>query len=62
MAALTTILGMIPLLSDVFFEPMAVTIMFGLGFATILTLFVVPVLFALFYGVSSAGDSGSGTS
>ena len=53
MAALTTILGMIPLLSDVFFEPMAVTIMFGLGFATILTLFVVPVLFALFYGVSS---------
>lgn len=62
MAALTTILGMIPLLSDVFFEPMAVTIMFGLGFATILTLFVVPVLFALFYGVSSSGKSGSGTS
>ncbi|SIS66337.1 efflux RND transporter permease subunit [Neptunomonas antarctica] len=53
MAAITTILGMIPLLSDVFFEPMAVTIMFGLGFATILTLFVVPVLFALFYGVDS---------
>jgi multidrug efflux pump subunit AcrB len=51
MAAITTILGMIPLLSDVFFEPMAVTIMYGLGFATILTLFVVPVLFALFYGV-----------
>ena len=51
MAALTTILGMIPLLSDVFFQPMAVTIMFGLGFATILTLIVVPVLFALFYRV-----------
>lgn len=51
MAAATTILGMIPLLSDVFFQPMAVTIMFGLGFATILTLVVVPVLFALFYGV-----------
>ncbi len=51
MAAATTILGMIPLLSDVFFQPMAVTIMAGLGFATILTLIVVPVLFALFYGV-----------
>lgn len=49
MAALTTVLGMIPLLSDVFFQPMAVTIMFGLGFATLLTLIVVPVLFALFY-------------
>ncbi|WP_185236512.1 efflux RND transporter permease subunit [Teredinibacter franksiae] len=51
MAAITTILGMIPLLSDVFFKPMAVTIMTGLGFATILTLIVVPVLFALFYHV-----------
>jgi multidrug efflux pump subunit AcrB len=51
MAALTTILGMIPLLGDVFFKPMAVTIMAGLGFATILTLIVVPVLFALFYRV-----------
>ncbi|WP_086934400.1 efflux RND transporter permease subunit [Agarilytica rhodophyticola] len=53
MAALTTILGMIPLLTDVFFQPMAVTIMFGLGFATILTLIVVPVLFALFYSVKN---------
>lgn len=51
MAAITTILGMAPLLSDVFFQPMAVTIMFGLGFATLLTLIVVPVLFALFYDV-----------
>ncbi len=46
MAAITTILGMIPLLFDVFFESMAVTIMFGLGFATILTLIYVPVLYA----------------
>ncbi|MGB0865927.1 MAG: efflux RND transporter permease subunit [Granulosicoccaceae bacterium] len=51
MAAVTTILGMLPLMDDVFFRPMAVTIMFGLGFATLLTLIVVPVLFALFYGV-----------
>lgn len=51
MAAVTTILGMLPLLGDVFFKPMAVTIMFGLGFATLLTLVVVPVLFGLFYSV-----------
>jgi multidrug efflux pump subunit AcrB len=51
MAALTTILGMTPLLQDAFFIAMAVTIMFGLGFATILTLIVVPVLYAVFYGV-----------
>jgi multidrug efflux pump subunit AcrB len=49
MAAITTILGMIPLLFDVFFESMAVTIMFGLGFATLLTLIVVPVLYSLVY-------------
>lgn len=51
MAAITTILGMIPLLFDAFFMSMAVTIMFGLGFATILTLIVVPVLYTLFYGI-----------
>ena len=49
MAALTTILGMIPLLQDAFFISMAVTIMFGLGFATVLTLIVVPVLYAVLY-------------
>jgi multidrug efflux pump subunit AcrB len=51
MAAITTILGMIPLLFDVFFESMAVTIMFGLGFATVLTLIVVPVLFTVLYKI-----------
>ncbi|MCG9582876.1 efflux RND transporter permease subunit [Vibrio tubiashii] len=51
MAAITTILGMIPLLPDIFFKPMAVTIMFGLGFATVLTLIVVPVLYRLFHKV-----------
>ncbi|MGC3835929.1 efflux RND transporter permease subunit [Moritella viscosa] len=49
MAAITTVLGMIPLLPDVFFKPMAVTIMFGLGFATVLTLIVVPVLYSMFH-------------
>jgi multidrug efflux pump subunit AcrB len=50
MAAVTTILGMAPLLPDAFFVSMAVTISFGLGFATILTMLVVPTLYAVFYG------------
>jgi len=51
MAALTTMLGLIPLFFDVFFGSMAVTIVCGLAFATALTLLVVPVLYALFFGV-----------
>ncbi len=51
MAASTTILGMAPLLSDVFFLDMAVVIMFGLGFASLLTLIVVPVLYAIFFNI-----------
>lgn len=51
MGALTTVLGMIPLLSDAFFVAMAVTIMAGLAFATILTLLFVPVLYAIFHNV-----------
>jgi multidrug efflux pump subunit AcrB len=49
MAASTTALGLIPLLFDAFFISMAVTIIFGLGFATLLTMVVVPVLYATFY-------------
>jgi multidrug efflux pump subunit AcrB len=56
MAAATTILGMIPLLTDAFFSSMAVTIMFGLAFATCLTLLVVPVLYAIFYKVESIDE------
>ena len=52
MAALTTALGMIPLLLDAFFVAMAVTIIFGLMFATVLTMILVPVLYAIFYGAS----------
>ncbi|XYK81285.1 MAG: efflux RND transporter permease subunit [Labrenzia sp.] len=51
LAAITTILGMAPLLSDAFFRGMAVTIMGGLAFATILTLIAAPVLYALFFRV-----------
>ncbi|BDQ34049.1 efflux RND transporter permease subunit [Pseudodesulfovibrio portus] len=53
MAAATTILGMVPLVFDAFFSSMAVTIMSGLTFATILTLIVVPVLYAMFYKVKN---------
>ena len=51
MAATTTIFGMVPLLFDVAFGGMAATIIFGLTFATLLTLFVTPVLYVLFYKV-----------
>ncbi len=51
MAAFTTVLGMTPLLWDAFFAPMAVTIMGGLTFATVLTLVVVPVLYSTFFRV-----------
>ena len=53
MAALTTMLGMLPLFQDAFFIAMAVTIVFGLGFATVLTLVVVPVLYAIFFKIPS---------
>ena len=49
MAAATTVLGMVPLLFDAFFVAMAVTIMAGLTFASVLTLVVVPVLYAILY-------------
>lgn len=51
MASLTTILGMIPLLSDAMFGPMAATIMGGLLFSTVATLFFVPVLYAMFFKI-----------
>jgi len=51
MAAGTTILGMIPLLPDPMFGGMAVTIMGGLFVATILTIIVVPVFYAIFFNL-----------
>ena len=51
MAAATTVLGMMPLLLDDFFKAMAVTIMFGLTFACVLTMVVVPVLYAIIFNV-----------
>ena len=49
LAAATTILAMIPLLSDAFFVSMAVTIMGGLAFASVLTLIAAPVFYYVFF-------------
>lgn len=49
MAALTTALGMIPLIFDAFFVSMAVTIISGLMFATALTMIVLPIVYALIF-------------
>lgn len=57
LAAGTTILGLIPLLSDVFFVNMSVTIMAGLGFASVLTLTVVPTLYAVFFNIRKDDSS-----
>lgn len=52
LAAATTILGMIPLIADAFFASMAVTIMGGLAFASVLTLVAVPVFYAAFFRIT----------
>lgn len=56
LAAVTTVLGMLPLLSDAFFASMAVTIMGGLAFATVLTMIAVPVLYASFFRIRLARE------
>ncbi|MEE4272424.1 MAG: efflux RND transporter permease subunit [Thermoanaerobaculales bacterium] len=59
MAAFTTVLGMTPLVFDIFWRGMAVTIMSGLTFATVLTLVIVPVLYATFYRVHAPNTESS---
>jgi multidrug efflux pump subunit AcrB len=51
MGAITTILGMLPLVTDDFFASMAVVIMFGLGFGTILTLLFLPLMYCSIYRI-----------
>lgn len=51
LASLTTILGMIPLLNDALFGPVAVVIMGGLLIGTLITLLFIPVLYAYFFGI-----------
>ncbi|QLC22019.1 efflux RND transporter permease subunit [Parasphingopyxis sp. CP4] len=52
MGAITTVLGVIPLFADAFFRSMAVVLVFGLSFATLLTLVLIPVLYLLFFRIS----------
>ncbi len=51
LAAATTVLGVIPLLSDVFWVGLAATVMAGLSFGTLLTMFLVPVFYATFFKI-----------
>jgi multidrug efflux pump len=57
LTALAAILGMIPLARSVFWGPMAITIMGGLFVATVLTLVVVPALYALWFRVRTEEDA-----
>ncbi len=54
MGALTTVLGIIPLAFDAFFKSMSVVLGFGLTFATILTLVIIPVLYSVFFNVKDS--------
>jgi len=60
MVVLTTVLGMIPLVTDPFFGSMAVCIMFGLSFAAVLSLIVTPVLYAIFFRIKETANAPSG--
>ncbi|MDP0562542.1 MAG: efflux RND transporter permease subunit [Candidatus Endonucleobacter sp. (ex Gigantidas childressi)] len=53
LGSFTTALGVIPLFFDAFFQSMAVVLVFGLTFATLLTLLIVPVLYATFLNVKT---------
>ncbi|WP_300059067.1 efflux RND transporter permease subunit [uncultured Roseobacter sp.] len=59
LAAATTILGMIPLLSDAFFASMAVAIMAGLGFASVLTLIGIPAIYHTYLRKERRSEGGS---
>jgi multidrug efflux pump subunit AcrB len=54
MASLTTILGMLPLAFDPMFNTMAIAIMFGLLVGSIITLIVIPVIYAVMYKVDTS--------
>ena len=53
MGSLTTVLGVIPLFFDAFFQSLSVVLVFGLSFATLLTLVVAPVLYAIFFNIQN---------
>jgi multidrug efflux pump subunit AcrB len=59
----TTVLGVMPLFFDAFFQSMAVVLVFGLSFATVLTLILIPVIYATLFKISdqetAAAESGN---
>ena len=57
LTALAAVLGMIPLAGSTFWGPMAITIMGGLVVATVLTLLVVPALYAAMFRVRVAASA-----
>jgi multidrug efflux pump subunit AcrB len=57
MAAATTVLGMAPLFPDPFFNALAMTVAAGLTFATVLTMVVLPVIYAVIFRVKSSGNA-----
>ena len=54
MASLTTILGMLPLITDPMYSAMAVTIMSGLAMGTVITLALLPLFYTAFYHISKS--------
>lgn len=53
MGSITTVLGVLPLYGDAFFRSLAVVLSFGLSFATVLTLVIIPALYAVFFRIKS---------
>jgi multidrug efflux pump subunit AcrB len=53
MGTLTTVLGVLPLYLDAFFQSMSIVLIFGLLFATVLTLIIVPVLYSIFFNIKA---------
>ncbi len=52
LGTLTTVLGVLPLFFDAFFQAMAVILVFGLLFATLLALIILPLLYSLFFRIN----------
>ena len=59
LAAGTTVLGVIPLLQDVFWIGLAITLMAGLSFGTLITMFLVPVIYSILYRVKPEASAGA---
>jgi multidrug efflux pump subunit AcrB len=57
LGAATTVLGVIPLVTDAFWVSMALTMMFGLMVGTVLTMVLVPTFYTLVYRIMSPAKS-----